>query len=186
MDRIIKFRGKRKDSGEWVYGFYWEVNDENNVNKPCITVSIPGSDDFRNYEVIPETVGQFTGLKDKHGKELHENDIVLWDGRKAIIEWLPRMAGYYAMWKGEGVHFHDMQQIVPAHGGLRHIEIICNIHDNPEMLNPPADSPAPHTMTDPNVKQATEDQAAINAAEDQANDALGEPKENAEEGTTEG
>lgn len=61
--RIIKFRGKRIGNGEWVYGdllqglendSYIVISNENGVTK---------------YEVAPETVGQFTGLYDKNGKE---------------------------------------------------------------------------------------------------------------------
>jgi uncharacterized phage protein (TIGR01671 family) len=184
--RNIKFRGKRKDNGEWVTGYLCEnVFDKLMIQVVTITQLQRLHDTF---EIIPETVGQFTGLMDKNGKELYESDIVLWDGFKAIIEWLPRMAGYYAMWKGEGVHFHDMQQIVPAHGGLRHIEIIGNIHDNSDLLNPPQEGVL-NMNTDPGTKQA--DQEAAGAAEEAkaentANEQAEGTQESAEEGNTEG
>lgn len=69
--RQIIFRGKRKDNGEWVYGWYAPLvcNDK--------TV-IPNIKDYNgsDWKVIPETVGQFTGRYDKSNNKIFEGDIV--------------------------------------------------------------------------------------------------------------
>jgi uncharacterized phage protein (TIGR01671 family) len=156
-----EFRGKRKDNGEWVYGalVVWK--------KMCyIAYPDPGmSDDeiytcgLRHAPVIPETVGQYTGIKDKHGNEIYEGDIVMYpDTYSEFIDvgvgvdlkvseskehsWGEVMMkdacfGLNCPKTGEILQggFNSFSYIVNDYGlDYNELEVIGNIHENPELL----------------------------------------------------
>lgn len=125
------FRGKRKDNGEWVEGYFATVNPvdipaRNRKPKAIIFPNEARCNWFNKYfynavEVIPETVGQFTGLVDCYGKKIFEGDIVrLYCG----------IYGTYEM------HILDIRNgFKPIEEEkIKEIDIIGNIHDNPELL----------------------------------------------------
>lgn len=85
MSREILFRGKRINNGEWVYGYLARFrNFANEVYTSIIQIN-----DYETQEcsiqdntcVIPETVGQFTGLVDKNGKKIFENGYIIIDNK---------------------------------------------------------------------------------------------------------
>jgi uncharacterized phage protein (TIGR01671 family) len=78
MQREIKFRGKRVNNGEWVYGYYGYKVESGKAFIIVETINVNCDSYFTDYEVDSETVGQYTGLHDKADgeTELFEHDIV--------------------------------------------------------------------------------------------------------------
>lgn len=124
--REILFRGKSVKTGKWKYGFYVFIASTHYIVQPDACV---GYDDITDtYEVIPETVGQFTGLLDMNGKKIFEGDFV--DRH------------------GNGCGFNPIEEVKYKGGGFSpiavpgwecipeadEVEVLGNIHDNPELL----------------------------------------------------
>ena len=122
--REILFRGKRdkkydKEQG-WVCGVPYIDNDGD-----CIM-----ADDCSKRVVIPETVGQYTGVTDRNGKKIFEGDIVkgysatgTLDFDKSVVLW----SELFSQWQVEGSALFG-SKICATY------EVIGNIHDNPELL----------------------------------------------------
>ena len=131
--REILFRGKRMDNGEWVYGNYG-FNDTFTAENHYI---------FQNkaweFFVDPATVGQYTGLTDKNGKKIFEGDIlrITWSvtGRKPVHELhsvVYSKSGFFT--KKDGVLKGQVSNYACSNCKGLTVEIIGNIHDNPELL----------------------------------------------------
>ncbi|MDA3614697.1 YopX family protein [Polluticaenibacter yanchengensis] len=126
--REIKFRGKTIN-GDWVFGNYAHIKKDFSTVKKGHYISNSAGSPFA-YMVRSETLGQFTGLKDNSGKDIFEGDIIktgtdkpmviLWSNKYASF-CLDRHGWAFSHWFGESCDPTD-------------VEIIGNIHDNPELL----------------------------------------------------
>lgn len=121
--RKIKFRGKRLSTREWVYGSLIQWKDG------TMTIITENKEDHSEFYVNPDTVGQYTGLKDRNGQDVYEGDLLRTpEGNIMIAEWV-----------GSGI---VTRCLTPTYDGMmntnRHAfpvsEKIGNIHDNPELL----------------------------------------------------
>lgn len=136
MNREIKFRGKSIFGiHEWLYGSLLLLN-----GKSYICPDKAAAWNMTRYEVIPNTVGQFTGLFDKNGKEIYEGDIISVNGK------YPKLVKYindYACFCLANIKDLDEEmdtgywhQVSPGwwNSSKREIQVIGNIYDNPELI----------------------------------------------------
>ena len=140
--RKILFRGKRLQGGEWVEGYFFksDINKKERESGKATIIFTPDCDTFimvpechNSFMVVSDTVGQYTGLKDKNGKRIFEGDICrnTRTGEIVSVKWHGTMAGY--VWnkrRADGFLF-DFGELFRA---CDKYEVIGNIHDNPEML----------------------------------------------------
>lgn len=156
--REIKFRGKIADNGEWVYGDLMQFyNNGHRMN--CVAICSTQVD-----EVLTNTVGQFTGLHDKNGKEVYEGDIlviceyenmlkgVVCEESEHELFTLDELKGELRQQYKSVIHYEDCTLFASEQDGcdiylaslagdmrksypIFEYEVLGNIHDNPELLN---------------------------------------------------
>ena len=149
--REILFRGKRLDNGELVEGAF--LNDRDGAFYICPSVSDISYGDNGNrrrigcwYKVDPSTVGQYTGLKDKNGERIFEGDIIAvpyeedrdpvegifiyYENGKVYFD--ETYFGWYVKFVGDELSLWEFDGCG--------VEIIGNIHDNPEYMKGDADN----------------------------------------------
>lgn len=143
--REILFRGKRIDNGEWIEGNFGKYALGNGEKISCISIpkanSVAGS---LCYDVEPETVGQYTGLTDKNGKKIFEGDIIHVNytisvpaGVGPLLRIVKHSIDYKSVVAFENCRFCLKKQngeIFEMHLVPGEVEVIGNIHDNPELL----------------------------------------------------
>lgn len=129
--REILFRGKTYDTREWVYGFL--IYDEiQNMSLPHIGYLFRG-DDVDVAQVRPSTVGQYTGITDKNDVKIFEGDIIrsTYNDKPSGPDCgIGPVSFYMGMWYVEGDINNSLYDIDPCN----ELEVIGNIHDNPELL----------------------------------------------------
>lgn len=148
--RDILFRGKRTDNGDWVEGYYAELpvgslattifsNDEEIVCEDTASYIIKVFEkqhsnyssaiplqviECEKYQIIPKTVGQYTGLTDKNGTKIFEGDIVKWKDRSYEVAYITKYTRFAAR-KPKTIF-----TTVP----LCLSEVIGNVWDNPKLM----------------------------------------------------
>lgn len=154
--REILFRGKITDNGEWVEGYLVKTRHypSNDIHYFIIGIDSNWCDyegyDLE-YDVIPETVGEYTGLTDKNGKKIFEDDIVKFVHKGKIkssddfpyavqygepysrnykIKFVNTFANYGLRFINGSIHFPCKQGTLSMYD----CEVIGNIHDNSELL----------------------------------------------------
>ena len=136
--REILFRGKT-DNGEWVYGHYVYQYGAHMIYLPDGTDREYG---FDYHHIIPETVGQFTGLTDKNGKKIFEGDIISTDIKRPYLVVEFRDGCFMFNCNDGGEDYYDIMLPIckEAHTEYEYGEVIGNIHDNPELLKESEDT----------------------------------------------
>jgi uncharacterized phage protein (TIGR01671 family) len=145
--RTIKFRGKSL-SGEWLYGYLYKHGITPPSDFLCVGQAVlPWKDTVGVYVVDPDTVGQYTGLTDKNGREIYEGDIVSHPWKDPIFGDLVETGQFvhsticfnngafvvnYRL-QGEYIYLQDFVR-------LKCLEVVGNIHDNPDMIEKGGDN----------------------------------------------
>lgn len=132
--REIKFRGKRLDDGEWVYGSY--INYKSIYGKQCHTIVTNANleKDITKNQIAPKTLGQFTGLKDKNGKDIYEGDKII--GKRHYGKKVVDVIGFVFYDKETTCYKVDCNYFNGRRlSAWKNIEVIGNIYDNQELLD---------------------------------------------------
>lgn len=143
--RPIKCRGKRKRDGVWVYGHFMEFGFD---KTPLIYVNHRSIIPYGWHEVIPETVGQFTGLYDTEGNEIHDGDILrVYDYYDEDDPELNETVGFFEVINGiddgyPAFTLKDSESITDDTNTLAFLDnsdefyyiVASNIHDHKELI----------------------------------------------------
>lgn len=133
--RTIKFRGRRIDNGEWVYGYFVGTTDSVAIIIPFekVNYDIGYIGDSECCYCFPETIGQFTGLHDKNGKEIYEGDIII-EKLKRSRKYSERLVICFDGFEWQGKNEYGSTTSLSLLSEYHTFEVIGNIHDNPELL----------------------------------------------------
>ena len=131
------YKAKRRDNHEWIIGYYCKYGDNHCIIEPTEFGLAKG------VGIIPETLCEYTQLKDKNGKRIWENDIVKgkFDGLYIIL-WYPRNAQFIKFSGYDRVPWTDIESMTRQNlinpllqkDMCSDLEVIGNVIDNPELL----------------------------------------------------
>ena len=116
-------RGIRQDTGKWVEGYYICLHSDTDMH--IIVDAVDG----QYHQVIPETVGRYTGLTDKNGVKIFEGDIIKGKNKTPyLVRYSENIAGFVT--DGTGVLSRPCMNT----GTMNFYEVVGNLHDSPELL----------------------------------------------------
>lgn len=120
--REILFKAKRRDNHEWIVGYYCKYGDNHCIIEPTEFVIAKG------VGIIPETLCQFTGLRDKNGKRIFEGNIIRKGFECFVVKWNSNQCrwGLFDKHNFEVVGFNEHTK--------NYLEVIGNRFDNAELL----------------------------------------------------
>jgi len=149
--REVKFRGIKKSpyGDKWVYGYYTLQDGQHVIIMPHVdsykesvlkNEPIPAISVLHDIDV--KTLGQYTGLKDKNGKEIYEGDIVkvfaFGDYKKGYVKYNEIWGRYDIGWMNE-IEKYKNNEVVGSFAFMKNdydlLEIVGNIYENPELIN---------------------------------------------------
>ena len=129
--REILFRAKRVGKGTWLYGHYVEQYGSKMIYLP---EGVDSEHGFDNYHIDPETLGQYAELTDKNTKKVFDGDILKNEYEKNKYQYFKV---YYCNITHSWLVENKYGMLGKLYNVIGDIEIIGNIHDNPELLRTP-------------------------------------------------
>ena len=140
--REILFRGKRLQGGNWIEGYFFksDINKKERNSGKATLIFTPDCDTFimvpechNSFMVVSDTVGQYTGLKDKNGKRIFEGDIAkVLQGKDKDIAYVGFENGAFMLYPKTGNIYE--RTLWEYWYNDWDVEVIGNITDNPELL----------------------------------------------------
>lgn len=128
--REILFKAKRKDNGEWIEGYYVYCRKRHYILQVLNKAIGFDEREYEWVEVDPDTICQYTGLTDKNGKKIWENDILrIGENAKLMVSWHHFKASWVLSKKGWMYNHFFGESVEPED-----VEAVGNIFDNADLL----------------------------------------------------
>jgi uncharacterized phage protein (TIGR01671 family) len=137
MNREIRFRGISKETGNFIYGYLVGIQNDKLAIKDTTYNLNNGKINLIPTEIVEGTESQFTGLKDKAGVDIYESDICKFYNKynqtwyTRVVRYCPHLACF-----GLYPNMEEVWQYESDWLKISEVEVIGNLYQNPELLNP--------------------------------------------------